>query len=121
MRNFGEQCRSREMALIHKLKVSVVLVVLVLGIGCRYSIRPIQSPLVRVQLDWDANPAEEKIEQYHIYRSTVSGSGYAVVGIVNVNRYRAQMAMHSPPFFYVISAVNSAGAESGFSEEVNTQ
>lgn len=74
-----------------------------------------------VKLAWDPNP-EPDVIGYNVYRSTQSGAGF-----VKINSTLLQSTGYvddSAPagaVFYVVTAVDSEGLESGFSSEVSTQ
>lgn len=75
----------------------------------------------QVTLYWDAN-TETDLAGYYIYRSTISGSQYIRIGTVGV---MAQPAFTTPglgngTWYFVVTAYNSGGMESGYSNEVST-
>ena len=72
-----------------------------------------------VPLYWDAN-SEPDIDHYNVYRSPGSGSGYSVVGTILQSPDPVSFT-DTPPVstgYYVVTAVNTSGAESGFSNEL---
>lgn len=74
-----------------------------------------------LHLYWDANP-ESDLAGYRIYSAPTSGGPYTKIGEIG--------AMAAPEFplpvlqngryFFVVSAFNKAGLESGYSNEVST-
>ncbi len=75
-----------------------------------------------VPLYGDAN-SEPDIDHYNLYRSFTSGSGYAVIGTVPQSPDRVSFTDMTPPLtgYYVVAAVSTSGAESGFSNELCVQ
>jgi len=75
-----------------------------------------------VPLYWDAS-SEADIDHYNVYRAPGSGSGYAVVGTTPQSPDPVSFT-DTPPLsngFYVVTAVNTSGLESGFSNELCVQ
>ena len=72
-----------------------------------------------VPLYWDAN-GEPNIDFYNVYRSQNSGSGYSVVGTAPQSLDPVSFTDTSPVStgYYVLTAVNTSGLESGFSNEL---
>ncbi len=72
-----------------------------------------------VALDWDDN-AEVDLAGYNIYRSTISGTGYARLNTTAVSSsdYMDDTADNGVTYFYVVTAVDTSYNESGFSNEV---
>lgn len=70
----------------------------------------------QASLTWQAPSGE--LEQYYIYRSTVTGSGYALIDSVDhpTTAYSDNSLMPETRYFYVVSASNIWG-ESPFSNE----
>ena len=74
-----------------------------------------------VNLFWDSN-SEPDVTFYNVYRSDTSGSLYSVIGTVTqtANPMYSDMGVDlTADKFYVVTANNSAGLESGFSNEVS--
>ena len=72
-----------------------------------------------VPLYWDAN-SESDIDHYNVYRSPGSGSGYAVVGTTPQSPDPVSFT-DTPAVstgYYVVTAINTSGSESGFSDEL---
>ena len=75
----------------------------------------------RTLLSWDMNP-ETDISYYYVYRSRTSGGTYTYLGYVS-GRYT--VSVYDTPtdrtagtkYYYVITAVDSAGNESSYSAE----
>ena len=75
-----------------------------------------------VALYWDAS-SEPDIDHYNVYRSFTSGSGYAVLGTALQTPDPVAFTDMTPPLtgYYVVTAVSTSGAESGFSNELCVQ
>lgn len=73
-----------------------------------------------VTLQWDPN-AEPDLSGYNLYRSPVSGSGYVKVNpsLIESPSYTDNTIVSGTTYYYVCTAVNSSGLESGFSNEVS--
>ena len=69
----------------------------------------------QVSLSWTASTGATS---YKVYRSTVSGSGYAVLASGAVTSYVDKAVTNGTTYYYVVSAVNSAG-ESPKSSQVS--
>ena len=69
-----------------------------------------------VTLAWDRNP-ESDIAGYRLYYGTVSRSYTQVVDVGNVVQ-RTLTGLAQGTYFFAVSAYNSSGLESGFSNEV---
>jgi hypothetical protein len=79
----------------------------------------------QVRLAWDAN-SETDLAGYRMYRSTTSGSGYARVGEIPCPALDAACATFTDTglvfavrYYYVVTAYNTSGLESGYSNEVS--
>jgi hypothetical protein len=59
-------------------------------------------------LDWDDNPANERVTTYNIYRSTTSDGAFSLVGTSAESRY-ADTVPVAGDYWYKISAVNRTG------------
>ena len=75
----------------------------------------------RVNLNWQA-PAEKPgvaVKSYNVYRSTTSGSQYAKIASgVPEPRYSDTTVSSGKTYYYVVTSVDAAGHESGFSAEI---
>lgn len=73
-----------------------------------------------VELMWDANDPGDGVQGYHVYRSSQSGSGYSRINpaLVTGTSYLDSTAPPGDTCYYVCTAVNGEGLESGFSNEV---
>ena len=73
-----------------------------------------------VQLEWDANPAEDQVAGYHLYRSNQSGFGYVRLNtaLIPTTTYTDDTIAAGQTYYYVCTAVNTSDLESGFSNEV---
>jgi hypothetical protein len=70
-----------------------------------------------VSLVWQA-PAS-KVISYSMYRSTIQGSSYGMVAsAIGGNSYIDQSVQSGTPYCYVVTAVDSLGRESKFSNEI---
>ena len=72
-----------------------------------------------VLLEWNAN-SELDIDYYNLYRSPTLGSGYSVIGTVSQSPDPVSFTDTTPLLtgYYVVTAVNTDGLESGFSNEL---
>jgi hypothetical protein len=72
-----------------------------------------------VALSWDASTST--VSGYNVYRSTVSGSGYAKINssLVPTLAYTDTAVVSGTTYFYVTTAVDSSGNESINSNEVS--
>jgi len=74
-----------------------------------------------VALTWNASTSPT-VAGYNIYRSTVSGSSYAKINsLLNPGlSYTDATVQNAKTYYYVTTAVDASGGESGFSNEVST-
>ncbi len=73
-----------------------------------------------VRLAWDPN-SEGNVAGYHIYRGLATGGPYSrldAVLLVSCN-YSDDNAETGQTYYYVVTAVNTAGAESAYSKELH--
>ncbi|UCG42661.1 MAG: M20/M25/M40 family metallo-hydrolase [candidate division WOR-3 bacterium] len=72
-----------------------------------------------IDLSWAAN-TELDLAGYNLYRSTVSGSGYELLnhGLVQDTVFNDSGLMSDTMYYYVATAVDTGGNESGYSDEV---
>jgi len=72
-----------------------------------------------VALSWDASTST--VSGYNIYRSTVSGTGYAKINpsLLPALAYTDTTVVNGITYYYVATAVDSSGNESIFSNEVS--
>src|SRR2546428_1550176 len=73
-----------------------------------------------VNLAWDSN-LESNLAGYNVYRSQTSGSGYSNLNgaLVLTPSYTDNTAVSGQTYYYVVTAVNTLGLESGYSNEVS--
>jgi fibronectin type 3 domain-containing protein len=73
-----------------------------------------------VTLQWDPN-SESNLAGYNLYRSTTSGSGYVKLngGLITRARYADSTINYDKTYYYVCTAVNTSGLESGYSNQVS--
>lgn len=71
-------------------------------------------------LSWDAN-SEPDLEGYKIYRATASGGYGAPIAILttDVTSYTVTGLETGITYFFAVTAYNSSGVESSFSNEVS--
>jgi hypothetical protein len=71
-----------------------------------------------VSLDWNNN-TEPDLAGYNVYRSTTQGSGYSRLNgsLVSESNYIDSNATNGTPYYYVVTAVDTASDESGYSNE----
>ncbi len=74
-----------------------------------------------VALTWNASTSPT-VAGYNIYRSTVSGSSYVKINSpLNLGlSYTDATVQNATTYYYVTTAVDASGGESGFSNEVST-
>ncbi|MFH0932842.1 MAG: fibronectin type III domain-containing protein [Nitrospirota bacterium] len=72
-----------------------------------------------VTLQWSSN-AESDIAGYNVYRSLTSGTGYERLtkSLIKKLYYRDTGLKKGKTYYYVVTAVNTSGMESGYSNEV---
>jgi len=72
-----------------------------------------------VALSWIASTTTT-VTGYNVYRSTVSGSGYVRIGSVSAPTvtYTDANVVNGTTYYYVTTAVDSTGLESGYSNQV---
>jgi fibronectin type 3 domain-containing protein len=73
-----------------------------------------------VTLNWVASSSSGVIG-YYVYRSTTSGGSYTRLTTVAVNalKYADGALSAGETYYYVVTAVNSSGAQSGYSGQVS--
>ncbi|MGE5416695.1 MAG: Ig-like domain-containing protein [Acidobacteriota bacterium] len=79
--------------------------------------------LTQVSLTWQGN-TEPDLDKYNIYRSTISSTGYSILTNVakNVTSYiDKENIQNGLTYYYVLTAVDTAGNESPYSAEVSSQ
>lgn len=76
-------------------------------------------PVFPVTLQWDAN-SESDLAGYNIYRSQTDGSGYTKVNqnLITSTAYTDSTPTYLQTYYYVATAVNTGGLESGYSNQV---
>jgi hypothetical protein len=70
-----------------------------------------------VKLNWQAS-ASTGVSGYQVYRSTVAGGFFGLLGSVAGLTYTDQSVQAGTTYYYAIKAQNSSGALSGFSNQV---
>jgi hypothetical protein len=72
-----------------------------------------------VALSWSASTSTT-VSGYYVYRSTVSGSGYARVNSLPISAlaYTDSTVLNATTYYYVTTAVDASGVESTYSNEV---
>lgn len=70
-----------------------------------------------VALTW--NPSTSTVSGYNVYRSTVSGTGFARINssLVAVLSYTDLNVLNGTTYYYVTTAIDAAGVESTFSNQ----
>jgi hypothetical protein len=70
-----------------------------------------------VLLSW--NPAASQTVSYRMYRSTISGSSYGLLAsAISGTSYTDQTVQPGTAYYYVVTAVDAAGRESGYSNQI---
>jgi fibronectin type 3 domain-containing protein len=72
-----------------------------------------------VKLNWQAS-SSTGVTGYDVYRSTVSGGYYGLLGNSTSLAYTDTSVQSGATYYYVVTAVNSAGVQSGYSNQVQT-
>jgi len=70
-----------------------------------------------VKLNWGAS-ISPGVAGYRVYRSTISGGYYALVAAVSGLTYTDQSVQSGTAYYYVVKAMNTAGALSAYSSQV---
>ncbi len=102
------------------MPLSLRILTIVIVMGCSWGSSHAQCDVLggpSVPLYWDAN-GEPNIDFYNVYRSQNSGSGYSVIGTAAQGPDPISFTESTPlpTGFYVVTAVNTSGLESGFSD-----
>ncbi|MFH1777870.1 MAG: PKD domain-containing protein [Candidatus Omnitrophota bacterium] len=73
-----------------------------------------------VDLSWPAN-TEDDLYGYNLYRTTISGMDYIKVntGLITETSYQDTGLTNGTTYYYVITAIDNLGNESGYSEEIS--
>ena len=71
-----------------------------------------------IDLAWNQNQ-EDDISGYKVYRSTVSGTGYAYIGTTSGTSLRDTTVTGETAYYYAVTAVNTLLRESGYSKEAS--
>ena len=84
--------------------------------GVNFTATPQQSHTVA--LSWTASTTTT-VTGYNVYRSTTNGTGYAKINssLVTVLTYTDSTVLNGATYYYVTTAVDSTGAESGYSNQ----
>jgi len=70
----------------------------------------------RVSLTWQASTSNDVVA-YNVYRGTIPGS-YGLLNSMNAGTsYDDTSVQNGQTYFYVVTAINSAGAESSYSNQ----
>lgn len=85
--------------------------------GVNFTATPAQTHTVA--LSWIASTTTT-VTSYNVYRSAVSGSGYLRIGSVSAPTvtYSDATVLNGTTYYYVTTALDSTGAESGYSNQV---
>ena len=70
-----------------------------------------------VTLNWKASTSTG-VTGYNLYRSTVSGGYYGLLGNTTNLTYKDTTVQSGTTYYYVVTALNSAGQESVYSNQV---
>jgi len=82
----------------------------------------VTSPPVQhsVELSWKAS-TNSHVVSYSVYRSTISGSSYGLsASAIGGLSYSDQSVQTGGTYYYVVTAVDDQGRESGYSAQVAT-
>jgi fibronectin type 3 domain-containing protein len=70
----------------------------------------------KVVLKWQSSSKD--VKSYKVYRSTISGGYYGLIGRTEgVLSYTDSTVASGTTYYYVVSAVNKTGKESGYSAQ----
>jgi hypothetical protein len=75
----------------------------------------------QIDLTWKAN-GETDLSSYTLYRSKSSGGPYSKIGSVNKTsspKYSDKSLQAATPYYYVVTAVDTSGNQSGYSAQVS--
>ncbi len=75
-------------------------------------------PLGTVVLTWDAN-TEADLAGYRVYYGTSSRNYTQVIDVGKVTSYTLNQLQENQPYFFAVTAYDTAGNESGYSNEVS--
>jgi fibronectin type 3 domain-containing protein len=83
--------------------------------GVNFTAAPQQTHTVA--LSWTASTSV--VSGYNVYRSTMNGAGYVKINstLVSLLAYTDTSVQNSTTYYYVTTAVDSTGVESGFSNQ----
>jgi fibronectin type 3 domain-containing protein len=70
-----------------------------------------------VKLNWQAS-ISPGVTSYQVYRSTISGGYYALLASAATLTYTDIVVQSGTTYYYVLRAINSAGQQSAFSNQV---
>ena len=70
-----------------------------------------------VNLDWADNVETDFADKYHVYRSKTTGGPYSFVAQTSVSKYADTKASNDTTWFYVVTAFDKNGSETGYSNE----
>ena len=73
----------------------------------------------QVTLAWDPN-TEPDLAGYKLYYGTLSRNYSEIIDVGNVNNYKAYKLNSGLTYYFAVTAYDSAGYESDYSNEVNT-
>ena len=95
-------------------KLSIVLVVILMLSTTVFA--------AEVKLAWDKN-TENDLRGYIVYRSTTAGGPYVQVGddVLAPTSTFTDVDVEDGTYFYVVTAYDNDGGESGYSNEVSTR
>ncbi|MBN2333827.1 MAG: hypothetical protein JXO49_12080 [Deltaproteobacteria bacterium] len=100
------------------MRKTIIIATILLVVGMAFS-----AHALTVTANWTAN-SESDLAGYNIYRSTSSGSGFTKLNpslITNPSYIDTVNGEIESTFYYVVSAVDSSGNESGYSNEANVR
>lgn len=84
-------------------------------VGFKSAIAPVQHTVV---LSWTAS-SSDNVTGYNVYRSTISGGYYGLVGSTGGSlSYTDNTVESGTTYYYVTTAVNNQGEQSGYSNQV---
>ena len=106
-----ETKRARPCRLTAIVSAIVVMVALLVGVCAG------QAAAAQVTLAWDAN-TEPDVSGYNLYLGTSSGAYGAPINVGNVNTFTVTGLADGKAYFFVMTAYDTFGNESGYSNEV---
>jgi len=104
------------------MRLLIVLLLLLALSACSSESTAVTPGQYSVLLTWQASvEMENPIVGYNVYRSTLSGGPYSKLtsNTVNALEFSDTAVSDGTTYYYVVTAVDSQGVESGFSNQIS--